>query len=252
MNIRKVGTSVPSLEISKVPKGTGFLLECGRTVSAESASHDISDWKSSVVGLEEIRLLAQGRTDQEVLTPFQQFILSFSSTAESRQLGENPTYLLRTAIVDNAKISFDMHNVGDILELEARSSMGMLVRQGGFLAAQVGVVLDRHIINDKTLSNVMGHTRYMQRISGHGRYWLEIQGDFSKPIKLWPGEKLIVDPLKLIALTENINMKLISTSSDKVVRNAEGRDYGLLLQANALDGTVYLSSLPQKDHKEKK
>lgn len=251
MNIRKVGTSVPTLEISKVPKETGFLLECGRTVAAESASHGVSDWKASVVGLEEIRLLAQGRTNQEVLTPLQQFVLSFSSTAESRQLGEDPTYLLRTAQVDNAKISFDTHNVGDILEIKAHERMGMLVRQGGFLAAQVGIILDRYIINDKTLSNVMGHTRYMQRISGNGLYWLEIQGDSSK-IKLYPGETLIVDPLKLIAVTENVSIELISTSSDKIVRTAEGREYNLLLRSNALEGTVYLSSLPQKDHRAQK
>lgn len=244
MITRKCGTSVPSLEISKVPAGTRFLLECERTVSTESASNGESDWENCVVGLEEIKVLANGGTPRN-LSAFQKFVLSFKSTAESRYLGENPTYLMRTAKKDNAKISFDMHGVGDLLELNAKKNIGMLVRRGGFLAAQVGVIIGIHTINDKTLSLALGNVPYMQRISGNGKYWLEVQGDLSEVIHLQAGEEIFVDPLKLVALTENVKMELVSTSDDKAVRMAEGRDYHLHLKSNVLDGIVYMASLPQ-------
>lgn len=129
--------------------------------------------------------------------------------------------------------------------------MPMLVRRGGFLVGQQGIVIDRYTVvgpDAKLISQILGNNAYFQEISGEGLYFLEVLGDCpDEPYNLYPGEVFIVEPSRLVAMTRSVQIIGVSRISDKQnIRIAEGTDYNLILKANASGGKVILADLPQR------
>ena len=254
--VRVSGDSSHRIIFSKIKKGTRLILEAAedgepivgiRSANADGSSH----WESSLVDLDQIRKIASGSEITTVKSGLlNEMVLSLHSTATSRQIGERPAYLNLTANTDGAKLTIGSHVVGNILALFA-DEMPMLVRRGGFLVGQQGIVIDRYTVvgpDAKLISQILGNNAYFQEISGEGLYFLEILGDCpDEPYDLYPGEVFIVEPSRLVAMTKSVQIIGVSRISDKQnVRIAEGTDYNLILKANALGGKVIVADLPQR------
>ncbi len=253
--VRVSGESSHRVIISKVKKGTKLFLETAEdstpTVAIRSADNSGSvHWDSDIVELEQIKRIANGlETSKNKMGFLAEMALSFHATATSRQIGEKPTYLMLTANVDDAKITIGSHVTGKIIKLDAEE-MPMLVRKGGFLLGQEGIIIDRFTLtgeNSPLYSKLLGNS-FLQEISGKGFYCLEIHGDCpDEPYTLHPGEVFVVEPKRLVAMSKSVHIVDTWKVSEKQnVRLAEGADYGLVLKADVLGGKVIVADLPQE------
>lgn len=254
------GESSHRVTLSKVKKGTRLFLETAEDgtppVAIRSAENDKDvDWDSGIVDLAQISQIANRQIVNSIkLGKFAETIASIRATALSRQIGERATYLMLQANTDDAKITIGSHMPGSILLMEAGET-ALLVRKGGFMVGQEGIVIGRFTLtgeNSKLYSQMLGNG-FLQSISGSGFYCIEIFGNCPEPTELFPGETLIVDPKRLIAMTESVH--IISpwkVSEQQNVRDAEGADYFLTLKADIRGGYVYVSDLPQTPKHKKK
>ena len=260
------GTTIPTVTIESSIVKTVIAVEAGRNVSFLSYTDDNPDWITETGSM-------PGRITRESMRPskakkahdenfsfgklfsnwLSKNIDGMNSTEESHVMGEKPIFTYYTSTRGGAVMKINNHYpAGVILDFKAENGV-MLIRQGGFLAGLETVNLDRYKIPssaDETeyfRSKQLG-IRYMQRVSGGGVYFIEAQGDVEE-YSLAAGDTISVEPMKLVAMTEGIQIvKFVSTGKTKVIRDNVGHDFDVVLQATEKAGKVYISSRIQKNH----
>ena len=251
-NLNVSGDRTYRATLSKVKKGTRFFVEAAEDgkplIAIRSSVDDEAQWDTEIANFDRIKRIATKSNQSISLGTFGEIVAGFESTKIARLTGERDELLELRANTSDAKITIGTHKPGKIIVLEA-GEMPILVRKGGFMFAQEGVIIDNYTItgNKAALYTKIFGSSYLQRISGDGLFCLEIQESCpDEPTVLFPGETITVEARRIIAMSESISiLDAWKVSDKKTIRESEGTDYGLVLKANICGGLIYISDFSQ-------
>lgn len=252
------GNFSQALLLTGCAKGTEIIIETvagDSSLMAMSANGDLS-WEVTVIGIEDIRRRAGLRPSQDSQLKFwEKALLGFSTSAESKMMGEIPSYTLVRSLREGAMMIINGHfHPGRIVSRDAETAP-MLVRQGGFLCCEGGVTLEMSPVSkDDSVGESFAFRAkelgmaYFQKISGRGTYWLEVDGDFIE-VKIPPQKTLAVDPMRLYAMSTSMVLVKFVSNGDAKTRGVVGRDRTVLLSnESSSTATVMLTMKKQESH----